>query len=53
MAKRLLRTSVLTVLIFALLLGGGSVRADVGHTDPSVSASALLRSSSNQGEREL
>ena len=42
MAKRLLRTSVLGMLTFALLLGGGPVRADVAHTDPSASIVDLL-----------
>ena len=48
MAQRLLRTSVLGMLTFALLFGGGPVRADVAQTDPSASIVDLLESSSSQ-----
>ena len=49
MTQRLLRTSMLGMLTFALLLGGGPVRADVVHSDSSASIVDLLGSSSNQG----
>ena len=48
MAHRLLRTSVLGMLTVALLLGGGPVRADVAHTDPSASIVDLSESSPSQ-----
>ena len=36
MAQRLLRTSVLGMLTFALLFGGGSAGTDFVHADPSL-----------------
>ena len=42
MARRLLRVSVLTMLTFALVLGGGSAGPTGAHTDPRVAIMALL-----------
>ena len=48
MAQRLLRTSVLGMLTFALLLGGGSAGTDFVHADPSASIVDLPESRSSQ-----
>jgi len=53
MAQRLLRTSVLGMLTFALLLGGGPVRADVVHTDPSASLVDPLGTSPSQASQQF
>ena len=53
MAQRLLRTSVLGVLTFDLLLGGGPVRADFAHTDPSASLVDPLGTSPSQASQQF
>jgi TolB protein len=53
MARRLLRVSALTMLTFALLLGGGSAGADFVHADPNASIAALLPCSDSQASEQF
>jgi len=53
MTQRLLRTSVLGMLTFALLFGGGSAGTDFVHADPSASIVDLSESSPNQASQQF
>jgi Tol biopolymer transport system component len=53
MARRLLRVSVLTMLTFSLLLGGGSAGTNAVHADSNASVAAPLESSLNQPSEQF
>jgi Tol biopolymer transport system component len=53
MARRLLRVSVLTMLTFALVLGGGSAATDAVHADPQASGAAPRESSLSQASEQF